>query len=75
MITVEKTGDEMRVIIPSDAITPDRLNSFLDRLRFEEVAQRSRLTDEQVDRLAEDLKHDWWRANKEQFLPSSEPKK
>ena len=72
MITVEKTNTDVRVTIPKDAVPPEQLNAFLDWLRLEEIAQRSRLTEVDANRLAEDIKADWWAANKNRFIPPSE---
>lgn len=70
MITVEKTNTGVRVTIPKDALAPHQLNAFLDWLRLEEVAQRSRLTDEEADRIANEIKTEWWAANKDRLLPA-----
>jgi hypothetical protein len=72
MITVENTGTDVRVTIPKDAVPARRLNAFLDWLRLEEVAQRSRLTEADADRMAEQIKAEWWSANKSRFIPPSE---
>lgn len=72
MITVEKTDADVRVTIPKDAVPPKQLDAFLDWLRLEEIAQRSRLSEEDADRIAQDIKAQWWAANKEKFLPSDE---
>ncbi|HET7623667.1 MAG TPA: hypothetical protein VFM25_00260 [Verrucomicrobiae bacterium] len=72
MITVEKTDADLRVTIPKDAVPPKRLNALLDWLRFEEIAQRSRLTEADADRLAEEMKAGWWAANKDRFIPAHE---
>lgn len=72
MITVEKTNSDLRVIIPKDAVPLDQLNVFLDWLRFEEIAQRSRLQESEADRLAEEIKSDWWTGNKDKFIPPAD---
>ncbi len=72
MITVEKTDADLRVTIPKDAVPPKRLNALLDWLRFEEIAQRSQLTEADADRLAEEMKAGWWAANKDRFIPLHE---
>ena len=69
MITVEKTNADVRITIPKDAIPPKQLNEFLDLLRLEEVIQRSTLSEEQADRIANDIKSEWWTANKDKFIP------
>jgi hypothetical protein len=72
MILVEKTGSDVRVTIPKDAVPPKQLNAFLDWLRLEEIAQRSGLTEAEADRIAEGIKAEWWAANKEKFIPARE---
>ena len=72
MITVEKTDTDVRVTIPKDAVPPKQLNAFLDWLRLEEITQRSRLTEEEADRIADEIKAEWWAANKDRFIPPGE---
>jgi len=72
MITVEKMDKHVRVTIPNDAVPPQQLNAFLDWLRLEEIAHRSRLSEKAADHLAETTKADWWSANKQKFIPPSE---
>ena len=72
MITVEKTLTELRVTIPNDAVPPKRLNALLDWLRLEETVQRSRLTETEADRIADEIKAGWWAAKKNRFIPANE---
>jgi len=72
MITVENTQTDVRVTIPKDAVPPNRLNALLDWLRLEEIVQRSRLAEEDADRIANEIKADWWTANKTRFIPIGE---
>ena len=72
MITVETTNTDVRVTIPKDAVPPRQLNAFVDWLRLEEIAQRSRLTEKEADHLAEEAKDSWWTANKDKFIPPTE---
>jgi hypothetical protein len=69
MITVETIEAGVRVTIPKDEVPPQRLNSFLDWLRLEAVAGKSRLPESEADRLAEQAKAEWWAANKSRFIP------
>jgi hypothetical protein len=72
MITVEQTDKDLRVTIPKDSVPPKRLNAFLDWLRLEEITQRSRLTQEEADRIADDINAEWWAANKDRSIPPGE---
>jgi len=69
MITVEKNGTDVLVTIAMDALPPKQLNAFIDWLRLEEIAQRSQLSEDDADRIADDLKAQWWAANKDRFIP------
>ena len=69
---MEQTDKELRVTIPKDSVSPKRLNVFLDWLRLEEITIRSRLTQEEADRIAEDIKAEWWAANRDRFIPPGE---
>ena len=72
MITVEKTSTEVRVTIPNNAVPPQQLDAFLSWLRLEEIVPRSRLTEEDANRIAGDIKAEWWAANKDRFIPPNE---
>ena len=72
MITVEKTDKDVRVTIPNDAVPPEQLDAFLGWLRLEEIVQRSRLTEADANRIADDIKAEWWAANKTRFIPADE---
>ncbi|MGD0091726.1 MAG: hypothetical protein ABSE73_17565 [Planctomycetota bacterium] len=67
MITVEASKHEIRVHIPTGDMPPDATNAFVDWLRVEAAARRSRLTDAAARKLAEDLKADWWARNQGRF--------
>ena len=62
----------MRVTIPKDEVPPERVSSFVDWLRLEAVARRSRLSEADANRLAEEIKADWWTKNKDRFIPPVE---
>ena len=67
MITVETTAESTRLTIPKDDVPPDRLRPLVDWLRLEAVTRRSKLTDTEADRLAEEMKTDWWAMNRDRF--------
>jgi len=68
MITVEATKDEIRVHIPKRDMPADAANVFVDWLRVEAAARRSRLTDAAAKALAEDVNADWWARNQGRFM-------
>ena len=68
MVTVETTDTTVLVRIPKDEVPAERLNSFLDWLRLEAAASRSSLTEQDAERMAEEVKARWWSANKHRFI-------
>lgn len=72
MITVETTDATVRVTIPKSEVPPDRLNWFVDTLRLEAIARRSRLTEDEAAHLADEIKAGWWAANRHRFTKPAE---
>jgi len=65
-ITFEK--DEAILKFPKQFVSTDYVQQFLERLRVEAIVEKSKLTEEQVWELSEQLKRDWWQKNKEKLL-------
>jgi hypothetical protein len=68
MITVESTDAGLRVTIPKGEVPPERVSSWLDWLRLEATVALSRLSEQEADRLAEEVKADWWARQKARFI-------
>ncbi len=69
MISVESTDDTIHVRIPRGAVTEERLSEILRLLRWEEAVATSKMTEEEADAMAEEMKKDWWERNKDRFIP------
>jgi hypothetical protein len=67
MITVESTDAGLRVMIPKGEVPPETVSTWLDWLRLEAIVARSRLSEQEADRLAEGVKADWWASHKDRF--------
>jgi hypothetical protein len=67
MIAVETSDHEIRVNIPTDGMSAAAVRGFLDWLRVEAAARRSRLTKDAAWKLSEDIKSDWWAQNQNRF--------
>ena len=67
MIAVKAEKDRLEVSIPTHGMTPEQINEFVSWLRVESILQRSKLTQEAAWKLSEDVKADWWQANKTHF--------
>jgi hypothetical protein len=67
MIAVQADDREIRVNIPTEGMSADAVRAFLNWLRVEAAARRSRLTDESAWQLSEAVKSDWWAQNQSRF--------
>ena len=70
MITIESTEREVRVSIPRDEMDPVRLEHLLRPFRLEAAVSGSKMTEEEADRMAEEMKDQWWAENQHRFLPA-----
>ena len=67
MIAVETSEKAIRVSIPTDGMPAEAVNAFVDWLRVEAAARRSRLTEDEAWKLSEEIKSDWWSHNQSRF--------
>lgn len=72
MIIVDQTEHGVRITLPTGAMPPERLNAFIEWLRFEEAASQIYLSEPDADRMAEAAKAAWWSANKSRFIAQNE---
>ena len=68
MIEIKKEKKQYTVSFPEDLADQDYVEKFLDYLRYAEIASKSELTRENVERLSEELKSSWWAKNKGDIL-------
>ena len=67
MIAVKAEQDHLQVTISTEGLTQEEVNRFVAWLRVESIVRRSKLTPESAWQLSEDIKADWWEANKKRF--------
>jgi hypothetical protein len=63
MIAVETTEKAIHISIPTEGMPAEAVNAFVDWLRVEAAARRSRLTEDQAWKLSEEIKSEWWSRN------------
>lgn len=64
---IERTKDEILIRLPSNTDIVG-LQRILDYLRFRELASKSNATEEQINKLANESKSNWWKENKHRFI-------
>lgn len=67
-VTVESFEDRFIISIDKKSINKDTLLQFIDHLRLESLAERVDFGEE-IEELGEEIKENWWKENKDRFLP------
>ena len=64
---VQSKEDKIIITIDRSSVAINFLESFLDRLRVEQIVQKAEFSEDILVE-AENIKHEWWRKNKDRFL-------
>lgn len=67
-MTIECTADGIIVKLPTN-IDIEEIQRFLNYLRYKELVDQSKATQEDIDKLAREVNKSWWEKNKHRFLP------
>ena len=67
MIAVETSELNIHVRIPRGEVRGEAVDAFLDWLKLESIAERSRLAESDADTIADEVKAGWWHANRHRF--------
>jgi len=64
---IERTDNEVIIRLPSSVDT-EGLQRLVDFLVYREATSRSKATQEDVDRLAKEVKKGWWAKNRDRLV-------
>lgn len=67
MIHVEAKEGSISLTIPTEGMGAEEVDDFVNWLRAENVARRSKLTEAGAAELADEVKQGWWGENKGRF--------
>lgn len=68
MFDINKTGKTWEVRFSEDEASPELLSALFAKAEIENVLKDSKLTKEQADELANEVKASYWEANKDWIL-------
>jgi thioredoxin-related protein len=66
-MVIERTKNEVIIRLPSYVDT-DGLQNIINYLIYKEATAKSQAKQEDVDKLAKDLKKGWWSKNRKRFI-------
>lgn len=64
---IERTDKEILIRIPN-TVDIEGAQRIIDYIRYQEVTSKSKATQEDVDKLADEVNREWWNKNKHTFL-------
>jgi predicted trehalose synthase len=64
---IERTDKEILIRIPN-SVDVEGAQRIIDYIRYQEVTSKSNATQENVDKLADEVNREWWAKNKDTFL-------
>jgi len=67
-VKLKSSKDQFIISVDKDSINKESLLQFIDNLRLESLAEKVDF-DEDIEELGEEIKEDWWRKNKDRFIP------
>lgn len=66
-MVIERTKKEVIIRLPS-SIDTDGLQNIINYLSYKEATDKSQAKQEQVDKLAKEIKKGWWSKNRSRFI-------
>ncbi len=67
IMVIERTSNEIIIRLPA-TVDSTGLQRLVDYLTYKEATANSKATQEQVDKLANDVKKGWWKKNRKRFI-------
>jgi hypothetical protein len=64
---IERTKDEVIIRLPA-YVNTDGLQRFIDYLCYKEATTKSQATQDEVDKLAKEVKKDFWTKNRSKYI-------
>ena len=64
---IVRENNEISFRIPDGIFEINEIQSFIDFIRYREITARSKATQEDADKLAEEINQIWWNKNKHKF--------
>jgi len=63
---IERTTKEVIIRLPASVNTDD-LQDFLDYARYKELTSKFKVSQKEVDKLADQINKDWWTKNRKKL--------
>ena len=68
MLEILTKGEKIVITIDKDLLSNDDFQKFIERIKLEDIAKKSKLTKKDAFAISENIKDKWWKENKVQIL-------
>lgn len=68
MLKVQVTDDNVNVVFSRNLLNDKELMDFIEKVKVKSLISQSQLTEEDAQKLDNELKSNWWKKNRERFL-------
>ena len=72
MLSCQTTNEIVNLTFSKEFLSVPELIRFIEILRIKELISKSQVTQDDIIKLDEDLKANWWNKNKDRFLTKIE---
>ena len=66
-MNIVRENNEIKISIPDGIFEISEIQNLIDFIRFREITSTSKATQEDADKLAEEINQSWWDKNKHRF--------
>ena len=66
-MTIERTDKEVIIRLPA-SVNVDDLQEMVNYARYKEITSKVKVSQEEVDKLADEINRDWWSENRLRFI-------
>lgn len=64
---IESENNEIKLTFSKNIVDLSEVQGFIDYIKFREINSQSKATQEQADKLSDEINEVWWDKNKDKF--------
>lgn len=64
---IESVDNEIKLTFSKNALDITEIQNFIDYIKFREISALSKATQDDANKLAEEINQNWWDKNKHKF--------
>lgn len=70
---VTRQNNELIISIPDNLLSIKEVQELMDYLKFRSITSKSKASQKDIDKLADEIDKSWWEKNKQKFGGATHP--